>query len=82
MSNPLIDSYLKESTKLDGENYVNCKFKLMTILESYNLWSIVSGDEVKPIVVAYILDWDKKEMREKVLLCFHKWQHNPSHQRL
>ena len=72
MSNPLIDSYLKESTKLDGENYVNCKFKLMTILESYNLWSIVSGDEVKPIVVAYILDWDKKEMREKVLLCFHK----------
>jgi hypothetical protein len=59
---------LNESTKLDGENYVNWKFKLMTVLEAYNLWSIVSRDETKPTVVASILDWDKREMKEKVLL--------------
>jgi hypothetical protein len=29
MANPLTDSYLKESTKLDGENYVHWKFKIM-----------------------------------------------------
>lgn len=32
MENPLADSYLNESTKLDGKNYVNWKFKLTTIL--------------------------------------------------
>jgi hypothetical protein len=59
---------LNESTKLDGENYVNWKFKLMTVLEAYNLWTIVKGDEPKPTVVASIPDWDKREMKAKVLL--------------
>ena len=68
MSNTLVDSYLNESTKLDGENYVNRKFKLFTMLEAHNLWSIVSGAEVIPIIVASILDWDKQEMKAKVLL--------------
>jgi hypothetical protein len=33
MSNTLIDSYLNKSTKLDGENYVNWKFKLDILME-------------------------------------------------
>lgn len=36
MSNLFADTYLDESTKLDGGNYVNWKFKLLTILEGYN----------------------------------------------
>ena len=68
MSNPLVDSYLNECTKLDGKNYVNWKFKLMTVMEDNNLWSIVSGDEVKPTVVSSIPYWDKWEIKEKVLL--------------
>ena len=45
MSSLLVDTYLNESNKHDGGNYVNWKFKLLTILEGYNLWSVVSGDE-------------------------------------
>jgi hypothetical protein len=67
MSNPLADSYLNESSKLDGENYVNWKFKLMIVLEAYNLWTIVKGDEPKPTVAASISDWDKQEMKARVL---------------
>jgi len=48
MENPLVDSYLIESIKLDGENYVNWRFKVTTILEAYNLWTIVKGDEPIP----------------------------------
>jgi hypothetical protein len=59
MSNPLVDSHLNESTKLDGENYVNWKFKLIMVLESYNLWTIVKGDEPKPTTASSILDWEK-----------------------
>ena len=68
MANPLVDLYLNESTKLDGKNYVNWKFKLVTILKAYNLWTIVKGDEPKPIAAAVIPDWDKREMKAKVLL--------------
>lgn len=32
------------------------------------MWSIVSGYEVKAIVVTSILDWDKREMKANVLL--------------
>jgi hypothetical protein len=45
MSNPL-------------ENYVNWKFKLMTVLEAYNLWSIVKVMKSKPTATS-IPDWDK-----------------------
>ena len=69
MANPLVDSYLNESTKLDGENYVNWKFKLITILEAYNLWTIVKGDEPKPQPPVATQDWEKREMKAKVLLC-------------
>ena len=48
---------------------MNWKFKLPTILEGYNLWSIVRWDEPKPTVATSILDWEKREMKEKVLLC-------------
>ena len=68
MANPLADSYLNESTKLDGEKYVNWKFKLVTFLKEYNLWTIVKGDEPKLVVATAILDWDKREMKAKVLL--------------
>lgn len=68
MANLLLDNYMNESTKLDGENYVNWKFKLMTILEGNNLWSIVSGDEPKPTVASSIPDWERRETKAKVLL--------------
>ena len=48
MSNPFIDSHFNDYKKFDGENYVNWKFKLLTVLEAYNMWLVVSGDEVKP----------------------------------
>ena len=47
---------------------MNWKFKLLTILQGYNLWSIVSGDEPKPTIAAFVLDWDKWETKAKVLL--------------
>jgi len=31
----------------------------MTVLEAYNLWTIVKGDEPKITVVASIPNWDK-----------------------
>ncbi len=49
MANLLLDNYMNESTKFDGENYVNWKFKLMTILEGNSLW-----DEPKPTVAGSI----------------------------
>ena len=68
MANLLADSYLNESTKLDGENYVNWKFTLITVLEAYNLFTIVKGDEPKATPPAASPDWDKREMKAKVLL--------------
>ena len=68
MSNPLVNSYLNESTKLDGKNYVNWKFKILIVLKAYNPWSIVRGVEFKATVATSILDWDKWEMKAKVLL--------------
>ena len=52
---PLVDTYINEASKLNGENYVNWKFKMMTVLESANAWSIVTGDEPKPATTALIL---------------------------
>ena len=56
MLNPLVETYLNEASKFNGEGYVDWKFKLLTMLEGMNLWSIVSGDEAKPVgtVVAII----------------------------
>ena len=52
MENSLIDSYLNESNKLDGSNYVNWKFKMQTVLEASGVWVIVLGDEAKPTIAA------------------------------
>jgi hypothetical protein len=69
MSNSLMDSYLNESNKLDGENYVNWKFKLQTLMEGFNVWSIACGDEAKPTTsTTSVQDWERRENKEKVLL--------------
>ena len=65
--------YLNESSKLDGSNYTNWKFKLQTLLEGQNSYSIVIGDEVKMTIVnggmnATIQEWEKRKMKAKVLL--------------
>ena len=45
------DNYLNEASKLDGENYIEWKFKILTIFEAWNVWTVVNGDETKPIGV-------------------------------
>ena len=70
--NNTIEMYLNESSKLDGSNFTNWKFKLQTLLEGANAWSIVTGEEQKPNIVtgttALIQDWDKRENKEKFIL--------------
>ena len=41
----LANSYINKEPKLNGDNCVNWKFKLITILEEFYLWTIVKGDE-------------------------------------
>ena len=65
---PLVDTYINEASKLNGENYVNWKFKIMTVLESANAWSIVTGDEPRPASVVLLPDWNKQELKEKLTL--------------
>ena len=65
--------YLNESSKLDGSNYINWKFKLQTLLEGQNTYSIVISDEGKPTVAnggtnATTQEWEKRELKAKVLL--------------
>ena len=67
MSNQLAESYLNESSKLDGENYIDWKFKILTICEAWNAWSVVNGDELKPTGAADT-NWEKRETKAKVLL--------------
>ena len=67
MSNQLANSYLNELSKLDGKNYIDWKFKILTICEAWNVWSVVSGDELKP-TGAVDTDWEKRETKSKVLL--------------
>ena len=43
----LVDLYITEASKLNGENYVNWKFKMITMLEALSLWLIVKWDEQK-----------------------------------
>ena len=67
MSKQLAESYLNESSKLHGENCIDWKFKILTICEAWNVWSIVNGDELKPAGAAGT-DWEKRETKAKVLL--------------
>ena len=47
MNNQIIVAYLNESNKRDGSNYSNWKFKMQTVLEVQNAWTIENGDESK-----------------------------------
>ena len=67
MTNSFPENYLNEASKLDGENYLDWKFKILTMLEALNVWTIVKGDEAKPIG-ATLADWEKRESKEKLLL--------------
>lgn len=65
----LSESYLTESNKLDGSNFVNWKFKMQTLMEGYNVWTIVNGSEVKPTAPQVaVQDWEKRECKAKILL--------------
>jgi hypothetical protein len=53
------------------------------VLEAYNLWTIVKGDEPKPTTVASIPDWEKMGNEgESVVANVCKGQHNSSYKRL
>ena len=67
MSNSLAGNYLNEASKLNGENYIDWKFKILTICEAQNVWSIVNGDELKPTGAAGT-EWEKWETKAKALL--------------
>ena len=60
---PLADTYINEASKLNGENYINWKFKMMIMLESTNSWSIMTGDEPRPATAALLPDWNKWELK-------------------
>ena len=69
MRNQLIESYLNESNKLDGSNYSNWKFKMQTVLEAHNAWTITNGDEPKPAAgTTSVLDWEQREGKAKTVL--------------
>ena len=73
MNNQVADDYLNENTKLNGSNYFGWKFRLQTLLEGHNAWTIVNNDEVKPNLVAggtstTIQDWNKRETNARMLL--------------
>ena len=67
LSNSVADNYLNEASKLDGDNYIDWKFKILTIFEAWNVWTIVNGDETKPIGASGI-EWEKQETKAKVML--------------
>lgn len=66
--NNSLESYLDESGKLDGTNFSNWKFKMKTLLESANAWSIVLGNEQRAGNTTQEHDWDKRETKAKVIL--------------
>jgi hypothetical protein len=57
MANIIADSYINESNKLDGENYVNRKFKLQKLMEGYNDWLISCGDKTKPVAPTSLVQY-------------------------
>ena len=66
--NNSIESYLHKSGKLDGSNFTNWKFKMQTLLESANVWSVVIGNELRSGSATQEQDWDKRERKAKVIL--------------
>ena len=67
MTNSFPENYLNEASKLDDDNYLDWEFKILTMLEALNVWTIVKGDEAKP-TCATLADWEKRETKAKVLL--------------
>eukprot|EP00253_Pinus_taeda_P007785 PITA_07785 len=63
-----LESYLHESGKLNGTNFSNWKFKMQTLLESANAWSIIFGNEQRAENATQEQDWDKRETKAKVIL--------------
>jgi hypothetical protein len=63
MENALANSYLNESNKMDGSNYVNWKFNIKTLMETSNVWPVVSGQEAKFEAPANTRDWDTRERK-------------------
>ena len=41
---------------------------MIIVLESANTWSLVTGNEPRPINVALLPDWNKRELKEKLTL--------------
>ena len=73
MANPLVETYLNEANKLDGSNFVNWKFKMLTLIEGYGVWTIAKEDEARTdasvgVTTTKIQDWYKWENESKVLL--------------
>ena len=73
MNDQVAEAYCNERNKLDGSNYTNWKLKLQTLLEGQNVYGIATGDKVKPTTATSgsnttIQDWEKREMKAKVLL--------------
>ena len=64
----LANLYITEALKLNGENYVNWEFKMITVLEALSLWPIVKGDEQKPTDPLSLADWNSRESQAKVLI--------------
>ena len=64
----LADLYITEASTLNGENYVNWKFKLIIVLEALSLWLIMKGDEQKPADPFSLTNWNSKESQAKVLI--------------
>ena len=78
----LVNLYFTEASKLNGENYVNSKFKLVTVLEALSLWSILKGDEHKPIDPLSLLGLELEGNPSKGVdsyVC--KGKHHTSHQK-
>ena len=58
MTNSFPKNYLNEASNLDGDNYLDWKFKILTMLDALNVWTIVKGDEANP-TGATLADWEK-----------------------
>ena len=58
MANSFPENYLNKASKLYGDNYLDWKFKILTMLEALNVWTIVKKDEAKP-TGATLADWEK-----------------------
>ena len=64
----LSDLDITKSSKLNGENCVSWKFKLIIVLKALDVHPIVKGDEQNPVDSSSIADWNTQEVQAKVLI--------------